>query len=197
MEQADRLPGDRITTHRLWGNADATWAGKPVLAAILNGAQGDDDEAHGGHFGIVTGRVGPHGEWADWIVNNFYDADVVSEKGILPAMVPMDNYLMDLNSGQSYYRPSALLVLVLKQDRIPAAYQTNIQDVFLNYARRERMPVHIRLMTGQEIEGRIKNFDRFALIVETDGTDQLVFKHAIATLDSRRSVTNYFSTHHS
>ncbi|HEX7768146.1 MAG TPA: DUF2238 domain-containing protein, partial [Nitrospira sp.] len=130
MESADRLPGDSITTHRLWGNADASWAGKPVLAAILNGAQGDDDEAHGGHFGIVTGRVGPHGEWADWIVNNFYDPDVVSEKGILPAMVPMDNYLMDLNSGQSYYRPSALLVLVLKQDRIPAAYQANIQGVF-------------------------------------------------------------------
>lgn len=41
------------------------------------------------------------------------------EKGILPAMVPMDNYLYDLNSGQSYYRPSYLLVLVLKQDRLP------------------------------------------------------------------------------
>lgn len=137
MESADRLPGDRITAHRLWGNANASWAGKPVLAAILNGAQGDDDEAHGGHFGIVTGRVGRHGEWADWTVNNFYDADVVSEKGILPAMVPMDNYLMDLNSGQSYYRPSELLVLVLKQDRIPAAYQANIQDVFRRFYRHE------------------------------------------------------------
>ena len=121
----------------MWGKADGSWAGKPVLGAILNGAQGDDDEAHGGHFGIVTGRVGPHGEWADWMVNNFYDADVVSEKGILPAMVPMDNYLMDLNSGQSYYRPSALLVLVLKQDRIPAAYQANIQDVFRRFYRHE------------------------------------------------------------
>jgi|CXWL01.1.fsa_nt_gi uncharacterized membrane protein YjdF len=137
IESADRLPGSSITTHRLWGNADASWAGKPVLAAILNGAQGDDDEAHGGHFGIVTGRIGPHGEWADWIVNNFYDPDVVSEKGILPAMVPMDNYLMDLNSGQSYYRPSGLLVLVLKQDRIPAAYQADIQDVFRRLYRHE------------------------------------------------------------
>jgi uncharacterized membrane protein YjdF len=137
MESADRLPRDTITTHLLWGNAAASWAGKPVLAAILNGAQGDDDEAHGGHFGIVTGRVGPHGEWADWMVNNFYDPDVVSEKGILPAMVPMDNYLMDLNSGQSYYRPSALLVLVLKQDRTPAAYQANIQDVFRRLYRHE------------------------------------------------------------
>ena len=128
---------DTITTHLLWGNAEDIWAGKPVLGAILNGAQGDDDEAHGGHFGIVTGRVGPQGEWADWIVNNFYDADMVSEKGILPAMVPMDNYLMDLNSGQSYYRPSGLLVLILKQDRIPAAYQVGIQDVFRRFYRHE------------------------------------------------------------
>lgn len=137
IENRDRLAANTITTHQLWGKSAASWAGKPVLAAILNGAQGDDDEAHGGHFGIVTGRVGPHGEWADWIVNNFYNPDVVSEKGILPAMVPMDNYLMDLNSGQSYYRPSGLLVLVLKQDRIPAAYQANIQDVFRRFYQHE------------------------------------------------------------
>lgn len=137
IENTDQPIADTITTHLLWGQADGPWAGKPVLGAILNGAQGDDDEAHGGHFGIVTGRVGPHGEWADWMVNNFYDPDVVSEKGILPAMVPMDNYLMDLNSGQSYYRPSGLLVLVLKQDRIPAAYQANIQDVFRRLYRHE------------------------------------------------------------
>lgn len=137
IENRDRLSADTITTHLLWGKTAASWAGKPVLAAILNGAQGDDDEAHGGHFGIVTGRVGPKGEWADWLVNNFYDPDVVSEKGILPAMVPMDNYLMDLNSGQSYYRPSALLVLILKQNRIPAAYQADIQDVFRRFYRHE------------------------------------------------------------
>jgi len=137
IENRDRLSADTIATHLLWGKAAASWAGKPVLAAILNGAQGDDDEAHGGHFGIVTGRVGPHGAWADWMVNNFYDPDVVSEKGIIPAMVPMDNYLMDLNSGQSYYRPSGLLVLVLKQDRISAAYQANIQDVFRRFYRHE------------------------------------------------------------
>ena len=137
IENTDRLATDTITIHQLWGTAEVSWGGKPVLGAILNGAQGDDDEAHGGHFGIVTGRVGPHGEWADWMVNNFYDADVVSEKGILPAMVPMDNYLMDLNSGQSYYRPSELLVLVLKQDRIPAAYQSAIQDVFRRFYRHE------------------------------------------------------------
>ena len=42
--------------------------------------------------------------------------------------------------------------------------QPNIQDVFLNFARREKLPVHIRLMDGSDIEGRVKNFDRFAVI---------------------------------
>ena len=70
----------------------------------------------------------------------------------------------------------------------------NIQDVFLNSARRERLAVTIRLMDGQVLEGRIKNFDRFALVVEHDGADHMVFKHAIATIRSNRSVANYFSS---
>ncbi len=73
--------------------------------------------------------------------------------------------------------------------------QPNIQDVFLNYARRERLPLHIRLMDGTEFEGRIKNFDRFAVIVEQDGADHMIFKHAIATIRTPRPITNYF-THH-
>ncbi len=73
--------------------------------------------------------------------------------------------------------------------------QPNIQDVFLNYARRERLPLHIRLMDGTEFEGRIKNFDRFAVIVEQDGADHMIFKHAIATIRTPRPITNYV-THH-
>ena len=80
-------------------------------------------------------------------------------------------------------------------DGKPAA-QPNIQDVFLNYARRERLPVVLHLLDGRSFEARIKNFDRFAIIIETGGADQLIFKHAIATIDSQRSVANYFSTHH-
>ena len=78
----------------------------------------------------------------------------------------------------------------------PASAQPNIQDVFLNFARREKLPVQIRLMDGTEIEGRVKNFDRFALIVEHAGMDHLIFKHAIATIRTPRSVPNYFSSHH-
>ena len=75
--------------------------------------------------------------------------------------------------------------------------QSNIQDVFLNFARRDRLTVAIHLMDGRQIEGRIKNFDKFALIVEVTGHDQLIFKHAIATIETPRSVSNYFSAHHS
>ena len=71
--------------------------------------------------------------------------------------------------------------------------QPNIQDVFLNYVRREKLTVTIRMMDGSEIEGRIKNFDRFALVLEHSGTDQMVFKHAIACIKTPKPVSNYFS----
>ena len=72
----------------------------------------------------------------------------------------------------------------------------NIQDVFLNYARREKLAVDLHLLDGREFEARIKNFDRFALIVEHDGHGSPDFKHAIATIRTPRSVPNYFSSHH-
>ena len=84
---------------------------------MVNGAQGDDDEAHGGHFALVTGRTQPDGAIGDWLVNNFYSLDIESEKGILAAPVPLDNYLADLNSGQGWYRPSYMLVAVLARRR--------------------------------------------------------------------------------
>jgi len=76
-----------------------------------------------------------------------------------------------------------------------APAQPNIQDVFLNYVRREKLAVHIRLMDGSEFDGRVKNFDRFAVIVDRDGADHMIFKHAIATIRSPRVVSNYFSAH--
>jgi host factor-I protein len=68
----------------------------------------------------------------------------------------------------------------------------NIQDAFLNHARRDRAPVRFRLLDGSEFDGRIKNFDRFAVIVEREGTDQMIFKHAIATITASRAVNSYY-----
>jgi host factor-I protein len=69
----------------------------------------------------------------------------------------------------------------------------NIQDVFLNYVRRERLTVTIRMMDGSELDGRIKNFDRFAVVIEQNGVDHMLFKHAIAAIKTPKSVSNYFS----
>ena len=77
---------------------------------------------------------------------------------------------------------------------LTASAQPNIQDVFLNYARRERRAVSVHLIDGRQFDTRIKNFDRFAVVVEVDGADHLVFKHAIATIATERSVANYFTS---
>ena len=73
--------------------------------------------------------------------------------------------------------------------------QPNIQDFFLNHARRDRVAVTLHLMDGRQVEARIKNFDRFAVIVEVEGSDHLIFKHAIATIQTSRTVANYFAPH--
>jgi len=60
--------------------------------------------------------------------------------------------------------------------------EPNVQDAFLNAVRREQQAVSLRLMDGTEFQARVKGFDRFAVILEQDGADRLVFKHAIASI---------------
>jgi len=111
--------------------------GRAVLGLIVNGAQGDDDEAHGGHFALVTGRTREDGAIGDWLVNNFYALDSESEKGIIAAPVPLDNYLADLNSGQGWYRPSQLFVLVLADGRAAALVQAALNRVYNQFWRHQ------------------------------------------------------------
>ena len=58
----------------------------------------------------------------------------------------------------------------------------NIQDGFLNTARKEKLLVTLYLLSGVKLSGRIRSFDKFSLILESNGQEQLVFKHAIATV---------------
>jgi len=118
------------------------WEDAPVLAVMLNGAQGDDDEAHGGHFALVTGRVGAGGTMGDWIANNFYTLDAESEKDIIAAMVPLDNYLADLNSGQAWYRPSYLMVAVLGNERVPNQVQAALERTYNHFYRHQLVYRH-------------------------------------------------------
>ena len=65
----------------------------------------------------------------------------------------------------------------------------NIQDGFLNLARREKTTVTIYLVNGAKLLGRIKSFDKFSLLLETGAQDQLIFKHAISTISQSRRGT--------
>ncbi|MBK9164729.1 MAG: RNA chaperone Hfq [Acidobacteria bacterium] len=58
----------------------------------------------------------------------------------------------------------------------------NIQDAFLNSARRERATVVIHLLSGTTLTGRIKSFDKFSVLFDSGGQDYLVFKHAVSTI---------------
>ncbi|MBI3894316.1 MAG: RNA chaperone Hfq [Acidobacteria bacterium] len=64
----------------------------------------------------------------------------------------------------------------------------NIQDSFLNHARKERMMVTIFLLGGVKLSGKIKSFDKYALVLEANNQEQLIFKHAISTVVVSRPV---------
>ena len=63
----------------------------------------------------------------------------------------------------------------------------NIQDVYLNTVRREKTPVTIFLVSGVKLTGRLRGFDKYSVILESNHQDQLIFKHAISTVTTARS----------
>jgi len=58
----------------------------------------------------------------------------------------------------------------------------NIQDSFLNNARKEKSAITIYLLSGVKLSGRIRSFDKYSVVLETNNQEQLIFKHAISTV---------------
>ncbi len=58
----------------------------------------------------------------------------------------------------------------------------NIQEAFLNNARKDKTFLTIYLMSGVKLSGRIKSFDKYSVVLETNSQEQLIFKHAISTV---------------
>jgi len=58
----------------------------------------------------------------------------------------------------------------------------NIQEAFLNNARKDKTFLTIYLMSGVKLSGRIKSFDKYSVVLETNNQEQLIFKHAISTV---------------
>ena len=63
-----------------------------------------------------------------------------------------------------------------------------LQDVFLNQVRKERLPVTMYLINGFQMRGLVKGFDSFTVVMDCDGKQTLVYKHAISSISPARAV---------
>ncbi|AEG14919.1 Protein hfq [Desulfofundulus kuznetsovii DSM 6115] len=71
--------------------------------------------------------------------------------------------------------------------------QINLQDAFLNQVRKENVPVTIFLVNGFQLKGVVRGFDNFTVILESDGKQMMVYKHAISTVSPMRPMSTSFS----
>ncbi len=60
--------------------------------------------------------------------------------------------------------------------------QANLQDAFLNQVRRDAVPVTVYLVNGVQIKGIIKGFDSFTVVIQNEGRQMLIYKHALSTI---------------
>src|SRR5260221_13772198 len=67
----------------------------------------------------------------------------------------------------------------------------NIQNGFLNNARKEKGVITIYLLSGVKLSGPIKSFDKYSLVLETNNQEQLIFKHAVSTVVTLKSSHSY------
>lgn len=66
--------------------------------------------------------------------------------------------------------------------------QINLQDAFLNQVRKENIPIIMFLINGFQLKGLVRGFDNFTVILESDGKQMMVYKHAISTVSPARPV---------
>jgi len=69
----------------------------------------------------------------------------------------------------------------------PASSTINVQDPFFYQLRKEARTVHVYLVSGKRLTGILRRFDRYAIVLENNGQEQLVYKHAIASLSPASS----------
>ncbi len=67
--------------------------------------------------------------------------------------------------------------------------KANLQDIFLTKARRDRIPATLFLMNGFQLRGVITGFDAFIVVLDSDGKQQVIYKHAISTIAPIRPVS--------
>ncbi len=73
----------------------------------------------------------------------------------------------------------------------------NLQDYFLNQARRDKLSVTVFLMNGFQLRGTVCGFDSFTVVLDSDGKQQLIYKHAISTIIPPKPLDISFSEENS
>lgn len=68
------------------------------------------------------------------------------------------------------------------------SYNINLQDDFLNQVRKANTLITVFLISGYQIKGHVKGFDNFTLIMESEGKQQMIYKHAISTIIPSKSI---------
>jgi len=71
----------------------------------------------------------------------------------------------------------------------------NIQDSFLNTARKDKTTITLYLLSGVKLTGRIRSFDKYSVVLETNNQEQLIFKHAISTVVMTKASHGEFRAH--
>ena len=66
--------------------------------------------------------------------------------------------------------------------------QINLQDVFLNQVRKDKTAITVFLLSGFQIKGIVTGFDNFTVVIDSEGKQQLIYKHAISTIIPARPV---------
>lgn len=72
----------------------------------------------------------------------------------------------------------------------------NLQDVFLNQARKEKIEITMFLMNGVQLKGLVKGFDNYIVFLENDGKQQMIYKHAISTVIPARTINMTSNSEH-
>ncbi|QZY56907.1 RNA chaperone Hfq [Crassaminicella profunda] len=64
----------------------------------------------------------------------------------------------------------------------------NLQDIFLNQVRKEHIPITVYLVNGFQIKGTVKGFDSYTIVLDSDGKQHMIYKHAISTITPLKAV---------
>ena len=69
------------------------------------------------------------------------------------------------------------------------SHKSNLQEIFLTRARKQNVPVTVFLVNGFQLRGNVTGFDSFTVVLDSDGKQQVIYKHAISTIVPMRAIS--------